>query len=113
MKHLKYFKESFFEYSKEDKITKIKNLKKLPKEYKEEAYKLIQYSTHAENGRVTNLLLHPELKRKIDENGYPSGYSMGIDKDGYYIHTHRARGKSHKKPSGITAKEMKFINSTG
>ena len=112
MKHLKYFRESF-EFNKEEKIAKIKNLKKLPKEYKEEVYKLIEYSTSAKNGKVTGLLLHPELKKKIDENGYPSGYSMGVDKDGYFIHTHRARGKSHLKPSGITAKEMKFIDSTG
>ncbi len=112
MKHLKYFKESF-EFDKNEKINKIKNLKKLPKEYKEVAYKLVQYITHAENGKVTGLSLHPDLKKKIDENGYPSGFSMGVDKNGYFIHTHRARSKSHPKPDGITVKEMKFIDSTG
>lgn len=38
---------------------------------------------------------------------------MGIDKDGYFIHTHRARSKSFETPSKITAKAMKFIESTG
>lgn len=65
------------------------------------------------SGKVTELLLHPDLKKKIKEEGLPDGYSMGVDKDGYYIHTHRARSKSHEKPSQITAKEMKFIDSTG
>ena len=37
----------------------------------------------------------------------------GIDKNGYFIHTHRARSKSHKTPKGITNKEIKFIDSTG
>lgn len=65
------------------------------------------------SGKVTELQLHPDLKKKISEKGYPDGFSMGVDKDGYYIHTHRARSKSHEKPSQITAKEMKFIDSTG
>jgi hypothetical protein len=65
------------------------------------------------SGKVTELQLHPDLKKKIKEKGYPDGFSMGVDKDGYFIHTHRARSKSHEKPSQITAKEMKFIDSTG
>jgi len=113
MKTIKLFEEFIFKYNKEDKIKSIKNLHGLPKELKEVAYDLIQYATSAKKGKVFGLKLHPELKKKIKEGGYPSGYDMGIDKDGYFIHTHRARSKSHDKPNGITAKEMKFIDSTG
>lgn len=65
------------------------------------------------SGRVTGLKIHPELKKKIDEKNLPSGFSMGVDKNGYYIHTHRARSKSHENPAKITEKEIKFIDSTG
>lgn len=57
--------------------------------------------------------LHPELLSKINKGGYPNGFDMGIDKNGFFIHTHRARSKSHENPSDITAKEIKFIDSTG
>lgn len=113
MRKIKLFEEFKFEFDKEDKIKSIKNLHGLSKELKEVAYDLVQYVTSAKKGKVFGLELHPELKKKIKEGGYPSGYDMGIDKDGYFIHTHRARSKSHDKPSGITANEMKFIDSTG
>ena len=112
MKYLLLFEK--FEIGKGTDIkTKIKNLHKLPKEYKDIAIELSQYTTHAENGKVTGLKLHPDLVKKIKENNYPSGFSMGIDKDGFFIHTHRARGKSHESPDKITVKEIKFIDSTG
>jgi hypothetical protein len=38
---------------------------------------------------------------------------MGIDKDGYFIHTHRARSKSYETPEKISVKDIKFIDSTG
>ena len=113
MKYLKVFEEFDFKFSKEEKIKSIKNLHGLPKELKEVAYDLVQYVTSAKKGKVFGLKLHPDLKKKIKEGGYPDGYDMGVDKDGYFIHTHRARSKSHSKPNGITAKEMKFIDSTG
>jgi hypothetical protein len=112
MKRIKLFEE-FQSFNKEDKIKSIKNLHGLPKELKEVAYELVKYVTNAKKGKVFGLELHPEIKKKIKEGGYQSGYDIGIDKDGYFIHTHRARSKSHDKPSGITAKEMKFIDSTG
>lgn len=115
MKYIKLFENfSGKTIGKEVRIEDtIKNLKKLPKELKEVAIGLVEYSTKAKNGKVTGLQLHPDLKRKIEEGGYPNGFSMGVDKNGYFIHTHRARSKSHEKPTGITIKEMKFIDSTG
>lgn len=92
---------------------RIKHLHKIPKEYKEVALGLIQSSTEAKNGKITGLILHPDLEKKIKEGNYPSGFSMGIDKDGYFIHTHRARSKSHPKPDDITVEEMKKTDATG
>jgi len=91
----------------------IKNLRGVSKENKDLAIGLLKSYTKAGKGKITGLELHPELKKKISDGEYPSGYDMGIDKDGFFIHTHRARSKSHEKPNGITAKEMKFIDSTG
>jgi uncharacterized protein (AIM24 family) len=65
------------------------------------------------SGKVNELQLHPDLKKKIESEGLPSGFSMGVDKNGYYIHTHRARSKSHDTPNGFTKKEIEFIDSTG
>lgn len=92
---------------------RIKNLHKLPKEYKEIALTLITPLTHAKNGIVSELSLHPELIKKIKEGGYPDGYSMGVDKNGFFIHTHRARSKSHETPSDITVDEMKRTAASG
>lgn len=65
------------------------------------------------SGKVSGLNKHPDLEKKIEEEGLPSGFSMGVDKDGYYIHTHRARSKSYANPGKISAKDIKFIDSTG
>lgn len=65
------------------------------------------------SGKVSGLKVHPDLEKKIKEAGLPSGFSMGVDKDGYYIHTHRARSKSKATPTGFTNKEIKFVDSTG
>ena len=111
----------------EEAKTAISNLKKLPHELKEEACKLIHkyavpdgsggmykgIGTTAKNGIVSELELHPDLVKKIHKLGLKPGFSMGVDKNGYFIHTHRARSKSHKKPNGFSAKEIKFIESTG
>jgi ATP-dependent exoDNAse (exonuclease V) alpha subunit len=114
MKYLKTFESHSKSIGKEVDIKDtIKNLHKISKEQKDIAISLLNSYTKAGKGKITGLELHPDLKNKIKEGGYPSGYDMGIDKDGYFIHTHRARSKSHEKPSGITAKEMKFIDSTG
>lgn len=91
----------------------IKYSKKIPHELKEIALDLIGPYTKAKNGKITGLKLHPDLIRKINKGGYPSGFDMGIDKDGYFIHTHRARSKSYETPKKISVKDIKFIDSTG
>ena len=111
MKHLLEFK--IYKNDKDDIRDKIKNLHSVPKELKEVAYGLIDSCTKASKGKISGLKLHPELKKKVSEGDYPDGYSMGIDKDGYYIHTHRARSQSYPEPSKITVKDINFIDSTG
>lgn len=92
---------------------KIMRLKKLPKEFKLIAVNFVKEYTHAENGKVTGLNLHPDLKKKISEKGLSSGFDMGVDTNGFFIHTHRARSHSHETPDKITIKEIRFIDSTG
>lgn len=91
----------------------IMNLKRISADDKNMACSLSQYITKAGNSKISGLLLPEELKVRIESKGYPSGFSFGIDQHGYFIHTHRARSKSKDKISGITAEEMKFIDSTG
>jgi len=112
-KHLSKNKTKLSEEKKVNIKTTIKNLKKLSSEYKDVALSLIQNRTRAKNGIITGLKLHSDLRRKIRDKKYPSGFDMGIDYNGYFIHTHRARSKSHEKPDQITSKEIKFVDSTG
>jgi len=91
----------------------IKNLKKLDKTKKDIALKHLKQYTHAKNGKITGLNKTIELNKKIKDSNLPNGFDMGIDSDGFFIHTHRARSKSHEISSDITQKEMRFIDSTG
>ena len=98
---------------KKDVKTTIKNLKKLPNELKDFASQHLDNITHAGDGRVSGLNLPSDFSAKLKNENLPNGFSMGVDKDGYYIHTHRARSKSHEDYMKITQKEIKFIDSTG
>jgi len=113
MEHLELY-ENFKQIDDSVPIEKsIKYLKGISKELKEVAVSLCKEYSRAKNGIISGLNLHPDLKKKISKGNYPNGFDMGIDKNGYFIHTHRGRSKSHEKPDGITAKEIKFIDSTG
>lgn len=91
----------------------IKYARGISSENKELALSLLGPYTKCKKGRITGLELHPDLKKKIADGNLPSGFDMGIDKDGFFVHTHRARCKSFKKPELIGIKEIKFIDSTG
>jgi len=39
--------------------------------------------------------------------------SIGRDKEGYFVMTHRARSKSYETPEKIPDSQIKFIESTG
>jgi hypothetical protein len=54
-----------------------------------------------------NVAKPEDLVSKLD------GISLGKDKDGYFVYTHRARSKSYKTPYKIPKSKIKFIESTG
>lgn len=39
--------------------------------------------------------------------------SLGKDKDGYFVYTHRCRSKSYETPHDIPKTRIKFVGSTG
>ena len=41
------------------------------------------------------------------------GVSMGADKKGFFVYTHRARCHSYPSPEKIPDSKIKFIESTG
>ena len=92
---------------------KIKYVRGISNELKDIALDHLGSRTRANKGKITGLELHSDLKKKIKDKNLPDGFDMGIDKDGFYIHTHRARSKSYESPEKITEKDIKFIDSTG
>lgn len=54
-----------------------------------------------------------EVSRTATKNGVKYGCSVGKDKDGYFVYTHRARSKSYASKDKIPVKDLKFIDSTG
>lgn len=99
--------------SKPEKISDIIKRMKLPKELKEDSLNYLTSSTYTKKGKIFGLSLHKDLLKKISEKNLPNGFSMGIDKKGYFIYTHRCRSKSYETPSKITVKSIKFVDSTG
>jgi len=85
----------------------------LPKEIKELALKMITSGSKFKNGIVTGLKMCPDLTKKIKEKDLPGGFSLGIDKNGFFIYTHRARSKSYETAAKIPIKDIRFIDSTG
>ncbi len=63
----------------------------------------------------TKLLTSAENKEanKIFGSFHQRGFSIKKDKDGYFIHTHRARSKSYKSLKSIPISVRNFIESTG
>jgi hypothetical protein len=67
-------------------------------------------STYHEGGRVHGLSKPKEFTEKSPKT---SGVSLGADKNGFFVYTHRARSGSHAEPGKIPVKEINFIDSTG
>lgn len=95
--------------------TSIERSKKLPAAMKEKILKLLvtrqkYLNTEYKNGIVLNLRA-PRGMSKISKN--IKECSVGADKNGFFVYTHRARSKSHKDPLKITKREIDFIETTG
>lgn len=67
-------------------------------------------ATYRMGGRVHGLSKPNILREKSTKS---QGVSMGADKNGFYVYTHRARSKSKPTPDKITVTEINFIESTG
>jgi len=87
----------------------LKASKNIPKEMKE---KILQYGIgeYKEGGFVKGISIPEELKNKSPKT---DGISLGADKNGFYVYTHRARSKSYDTPEKIPVKDIEFIESTG
>ena len=97
------------DYSKTKKSLLLS--KSIGKEMKEEIQKYLSGgSTYHEGGRVHGLKKPKEMTGKSPKS---SGVSMGADKNGFYVYTHRARSKLKPTPVKITVTEINFIESTG
>ena len=85
--------------------------KSIDKEMKEKILKhFTSGSTYKEGGYVNGLSKPKEL---MDKSPKAEGVSMGADKNGFFVYTHRARSKSHAEPGKIPVKEINFIESKG
>jgi hypothetical protein len=95
---------------KSDVKKQIQSSRKLSAKMKDEILKYATFSSRYDNGRVFGLN-KPSGMGKISSK--ISGCSMGADKDGFFVYTHRARCKSFPSPLKITKKCIDFIESTG
>jgi len=95
---------------KPDVKNQIRSSRKLPAKMKDEILKYATSSSRYDNGRVFGLT-KPSGMGKISSK--ITGCSMGADKDGFFVYTHRARCKSFSSPLKITKKCIDFIESTG
>ena len=108
-KILSIIKEEISNYKKT--IGSLERSKNIPSEMKELISKYLNSSSkYVDGGKVLNLSIPKELKEKSPK---VSGVSMGADKNGFFVYTHRARSKSFNKPESISIKSIEFINSTG
>jgi len=82
--------------------------KNISKEMKENIFKYLGGgSKYIEGGRVHGLKI-PKVKGKRFH-----GVSLGADKNGFYVYTHRAASKRYDSPEKIPQKSIDFIASTG
>ena len=93
------------DYSKTKKS--IESSKSISKEKKDEILKHLGGGSSYKDGKVYGLK-KPKVKGKSFD-----GVSLGADKDGFFVYTHRARSKSKESPDKIPQKDIDFIESTG
>jgi len=84
-------------------------VKKIPSSMKETISPYIIKSSkyHGKNGIITG------LRKPLNMDSDARGLGFGADKDGFFVHTHRARSKSYPTPFKIPKDKIKFIKSTG
>lgn len=68
--------------------------------------------TKIANGEF-NITSDARAEFKRAHGHHSKGVSLGRDKDGYYVYTHRARSKSYPTPAKIPHSKVTFVSSTG
>ncbi len=107
-KYNDFILEAKYEDELDDVTGKVNRSKKLSKELKEKIIPLIiPVSTKYNNGRVFDLHI-PKIEGKSFK-----GVSLGADKNGFFVFTHRARCKSKPDIKDIPNKAIEFIETTG
>ena len=92
-KHIKTFENFILENISDRKPAKEGLLNShLPKEMKEKILPYITSNSYYKNKKVMDLRM-PKVK---DKSFY--GVSLGANKDGFFVYTHRARSKSYETP---------------
>ncbi|MFW6219961.1 MAG: hypothetical protein ACOC33_03900, partial [bacterium] len=81
--------------------------KKISNEMKDKIVKYLSSGSRYENGIVLGLLIP-----KVNGKSF-NGVSLGADKDGFFVYTHRASGERFESPENISKKSIEFIESTG
>ena len=80
------------------------------KELKDETSKYVNSATTYKKGKFWHLTLPTVITTKYNK---ARGLGFGADKNGFFVHTHRARSKSKPTPDKIPISAIKFIESTG
>jgi len=107
-KYNDFILENKYEDEREDVTGKVNRSKKLSKEMKEKILPLIiPGNTKYKNGRIFDLHI-PKIEGKSFKL-----VSLGADKNGFFVFTHRARCKSKPNIEDIPNKDIEFIETTG
>lgn len=76
--------------------------------HQDKVIKRVKKKVSRERRRGFETVLKPHgLRTKL------SGVSLAQDKNGFFVHTHRARSSSYPSPSRIPLSRIRFIRSTG
>lgn len=78
----------------------------LPKEIKEKIYPYIDSDSYYSNKVVYDL-----NKSEIKDINF-NGVSLGADKNGFFVYTHRSRTNSYKNIDEIPINKIAFVKST-
>ncbi len=82
----------------------------IPSATKKKIIPLLRNDSMYSNKMIFGLKIPKELKSiKL---GKGDCFSLGADKNGFFVYTHRARSKSYKLYTNIPTRDVKFIGST-
>jgi len=87
--------------------SEVEKSRTLGKEMKEKILQQLSSGSRYNKGSVYGL-----KKKKVSGKQF-SGVSLGANKQGFFVYTHRARSKSYGAIEDIPQKDISFIESTG